>query len=59
LVNRLLLKLQPSYATPPPVDLLPEQAKDVRVSWFRGEAWYMIEFVNGSETGAEGSPAEA
>jgi len=48
LVNRLLLKLQPLYATPPPVDLLPEQAEDVRVSWFRGEAWYMLEFVKES-----------
>ena len=46
-INRMLLKLQPLYATTPPVALLPPQARDVRVSWFRGEGWYMIEFVKG------------
>lgn len=44
-INRLLMKLQPLYAKPPPVDLLPDDALDVRVSWFRGDGWYMIEFV--------------
>ena len=57
-INRLLLKLQPLYASPPPVDLLPAEAQDVRLSWFRGDAWYMIEFVKGRETTADGS-AEA
>lgn len=45
LVNRLLLKLQPPYAQPPPVDLIPSAARDVRLDWFHGGAWYMIEFV--------------
>ncbi|MDP2673919.1 MAG: class I SAM-dependent methyltransferase [Dehalococcoidia bacterium] len=45
LVNRLLLKLQPAYAQPPPLDLIPSSALDMRVSWFHGGAWYMIEFV--------------
>jgi len=44
LASRLLLKLQPIYSQPPPVDLLPPTARDVRVSWFHGGAWYMIEF---------------
>jgi ubiquinone/menaquinone biosynthesis C-methylase UbiE len=44
-INRLLLKLQTEYAAPPPIELLPAQARDVRVSWFRGDGWYMIEFV--------------
>lgn len=48
-INRLLLRLQPLYATPPPIDLLPKQAQDLRLSWFRGEAWYLIEFVKGSD----------
>lgn len=49
-INRLLLKLQPLYASPPPVDLLPAEASDVQVSWFRGDGWYMIEFVKSSRT---------
>lgn len=54
LINRLLMRLQPLYATPPPVELLPGEAQDVRVSWFRGDAWYMIEFVKaeGPDLGA-------
>ena len=44
LASRLLLKLQPIYSQPPPVDLIPRTARDVRVSWFHGGAWYMIEF---------------
>ena len=44
LASRFLLKLQPLYSQPPPVDLIPATARDVRVSWFHGGAWYMIEF---------------
>ena len=57
-INRQLLKLQPAYAAPPPVKQLPPQAQRVQVSWIRGDAWYMIEFVKGRETTADGS-AEA
>ena len=46
LTSRLLLKLQPIYDQPPPIDLIPRQAKDVRLSWFHGDAWYMIELVS-------------
>ncbi len=46
LTSRLLLKLQPLYDQPPPIDLIPQQAKDVRLSWFHGDAWYMIELVS-------------
>jgi ubiquinone/menaquinone biosynthesis C-methylase UbiE len=45
LVNRLLLKVQSDYAKPPPIDLVPPAARDVRLDWFHGGAWYMIEFV--------------
>lgn len=45
LVNRLLLMLQPAYRQTPPVDFVPPAAKDVRLSWFARDAWYMIEFV--------------
>jgi demethylmenaquinone methyltransferase/2-methoxy-6-polyprenyl-1,4-benzoquinol methylase len=45
LVNRLLLMLQPAYRQRPSVDLVPPAAKDVRLSWFARDAWYMIEFV--------------
>ena len=46
-INRQLLKLQPAYAAPPPVKQLPPQAQRVQVSWIRGDAWYMLEFVKG------------
>ncbi len=45
LLNRLLLKTQPPYAKPPPIDLVPPAAQDVRLDWFHGGAWYMIEFT--------------
>jgi len=45
LANRLLLKTQPVYDQPPPVDLIPPAARDLQVSWFHGGGWYMIEFV--------------
>ena len=52
-INRQLLKLQPAYAAPPPVRLLPKTAQAVQVSWFRGDAWYMIEFVRAAPAPAE------
>ena len=48
LVNRLLLKTQPVYDAPPPVDLLPLSARDVNVRWIARESWYLIDFVNGA-----------
>jgi ubiquinone/menaquinone biosynthesis C-methylase UbiE len=59
-INRQLLKLQPKYAAPPPVKHLPPQAQRVQVSWIRGDAWYMIEFVRGGTDGAGAqAPREA
>jgi ubiquinone/menaquinone biosynthesis C-methylase UbiE len=52
-INRQLLKLQPAYAAPPPVRHLPPQAQKVQVSWIRGDAWYMLEFVRGGQAAAE------
>lgn len=52
-INRQLLKLQPAYAAPPPVRHLPPQAQKVQVSWIRGDAWYMLEFVRGGQAPAE------
>ncbi len=45
LMNRLLLRFQPIYDKPPPIDLVPSAARDVRLTWFRGGAWYMIEMT--------------
>jgi ubiquinone/menaquinone biosynthesis C-methylase UbiE len=45
LVNRFLLRFQPAYDKPPPIDLVPSAARDVRLTWFRGGAWYMIEMT--------------
>jgi ubiquinone/menaquinone biosynthesis C-methylase UbiE len=43
IVNRLLLRFQPEYAVPPPIELLPASAQDVRLRWFFRGSWYMIE----------------
>jgi ubiquinone/menaquinone biosynthesis C-methylase UbiE len=48
LVNRLLLRTQPVYDAPPPVDLLPPAARDVSVTWLARGSWYSIAFVNGA-----------
>jgi ubiquinone/menaquinone biosynthesis C-methylase UbiE len=45
IVNRLLLPLQPEYAVPPPMDMLPASATDVRLGWFFRGSWYMIELT--------------
>jgi ubiquinone/menaquinone biosynthesis C-methylase UbiE len=45
LINRLLLRFQPAYDKPPPIDLVPPAARDVRLTWYRGGAWYMIEMT--------------
>ncbi|MEX1253716.1 MAG: methyltransferase domain-containing protein [Dehalococcoidia bacterium] len=42
LMSRLLLRTQPEYAVPPPLDLVPA---DATLSWFHGGAWYLIEFI--------------
>jgi len=44
LVNRLILFTQPEYKVPPPMDLLPAGAQDVRLSWYFRGGWYIIEF---------------
>ena len=44
LINRLLTMTQPVYRKPPPIDLLPAQARDVRLAWIGGGAWYLINF---------------
>jgi len=44
--RRLLLKINKLYAHGPPLDLLPPDAKDLRVDYFRGDACYLIDFVN-------------
>lgn len=49
LMSRLLLLTQPVYKQPPPVHLLPSSARDVRLTWIGGGAWYLIDFSNGSE----------
>jgi ubiquinone/menaquinone biosynthesis C-methylase UbiE len=45
LVNRLLLRFQPEYDKPPPIDLVPEGVVDLRLSWIHGGSWYAIEFA--------------
>jgi ubiquinone/menaquinone biosynthesis C-methylase UbiE len=46
LMSRLLLKFQPQYEQPPPLDLIPARAQDVDTDWFHGGSWYLVTFVN-------------
>ncbi len=46
LMSRLLLRAQPEYDKPPPVDLLPTGLRDMRLSWIGGGSWYLIDFTN-------------
>jgi len=43
--NRLLLRLNPLYAHEPPMELIPPQAQDLHLTWFRGDGCYLIDFV--------------
>jgi ubiquinone/menaquinone biosynthesis C-methylase UbiE len=45
LVNQLLLKFQPEYDKPPPIDLVPNGMAGLRLSWIHGGSWYAIEFA--------------
>ncbi len=47
LMNRLLLFTQPVYRQPPPLDLLPPDARNVQLTWIGGGGWYLIDFSNG------------
>ena len=46
LMSRLLLRTQPVYRKPPPIDLLPPGMQDVRLDWFGGGGWYLLEYTN-------------
>ncbi len=45
LLTRLVARLIPQYEESPPTDLIPPEAKELHVSWFRADACYIIDFV--------------
>jgi ubiquinone/menaquinone biosynthesis C-methylase UbiE len=44
LVNRFLMRFQPEYDKPPPVEAVPETAEDVDLRWYFKGSWYMLAF---------------
>jgi ubiquinone/menaquinone biosynthesis C-methylase UbiE len=48
LMNRFLLQFQPEYNLPPPMSLIPDAAQNVRLRWYFGKSWYMIDFTKPS-----------
>jgi ubiquinone/menaquinone biosynthesis C-methylase UbiE len=48
LMNRLLLRFQPEYNRPPPMDLIPDAAEAIHLRWYFGQSWYMIDFTKPS-----------
>ncbi len=44
--GRLLIRLNSLYAHDPPLEIVPTEAKNVRLRYFRGDACYLIDFVN-------------
>jgi ubiquinone/menaquinone biosynthesis C-methylase UbiE len=55
-MSRMLLRAQPAYNRPPPLQELPPDAQHVQLSWFGGGAWYVVEFANGA--GGDLSPGD-
>jgi len=43
----ILLEANPLYADPVPIEILPESARDVRVEWFLGNAFYFVSYEVG------------
>ncbi len=43
--SRLLIRINPLSPHEPPLHLIPPEAKDVRVRWFRGDACYLMDFT--------------
>lgn len=43
-VGRILIRANPLYAHRPPLDRLPENARDVRLQWIIGNAFYVIDY---------------
>lgn len=43
--RRIILRANSRYASKPPVELLPSDARDVSVNWFRNGTCYFIELV--------------
>jgi ubiquinone/menaquinone biosynthesis C-methylase UbiE len=43
-LGRILVKANPLYRHRPPIDKLPDVARDVRLSWLLGNAFYVIEY---------------
>jgi hypothetical protein len=44
LINRFLMRFQPEYDKPPPVEAVPASAQEVELSWYFKGAWYMLSF---------------
>ena len=44
MANQFLMRFQPEYDLPPPMNLLPSEAQEVKLSWFHRGGWYLIEF---------------
>lgn len=43
--NRLLVGANPLYASEPPIRSIPPGARDVRLTWFRGDSAYILDFL--------------
>ena len=46
LLGRLFIRQDPWLRQEPPVDLLPDGARNVQVTHFRADNWYLIDFAN-------------
>lgn len=46
--NRLLARIAPIYENRPPLDLVPQDVRDVNVTWFRADCCYLMDFAKAS-----------
>jgi ubiquinone/menaquinone biosynthesis C-methylase UbiE len=49
LIGRILVNANPLYAHKPPLQELPDVARDVRLQWIIGNAFYVVDFRVGTE----------
>lgn len=47
-IGRILIRANPLYAHSPPMSQLPANARDVRLHWLIGNAFYLVEYVVGA-----------
>ncbi|OGO52941.1 MAG: hypothetical protein A2148_06775 [Chloroflexi bacterium RBG_16_68_14] len=49
--GKLFLRFDPWLGLEPPLELLPPNVRDLHITWFRADYWYLVDFVNEQDLG--------